>query len=209
MNGLTAIARILVVVFRPLVRIVVFPLTEHAPYVKSRIDKHLVPRKHLMRVNIPVLHPLNPIYAALVIAECFGNVLSFFIVIGHVWIEFSHAIGDRSCKQSFDDVRTNVVHVFSIIIDRAAEIIHVHDLASCLCATVLVEQGVESCCSRNRYNCRQVLASVHCCLPLSRAFVRLAIQAHFTVRPLLLAQPFYSLVNAPAFPFATIIKTTR
>ena len=139
MNGLSSIAAVLSVVFCPLVGIIVFPLAKHATNIKPGINEHLIPREYLVGVDVPILHSLYPIYAAVVVGKSFRNVFPLFVVIRHVRVQFTHAISDRPCKKSFDNIRTYVVQIISIVIYGATKVIHVHDLAACFSTPVLVE----------------------------------------------------------------------
>ena len=144
-DGFAAISGILIVVLCPLIGIIMLPLPEHSSDLKSFIDEGLIPREYLVGVNVPILHALDPVDAPVVILQGLGNMFSLVVIIRHIGVKFPSTICDWAGEESFDDVGANVVKIVFVIVDGAAEIIHVHHLASRLSAPVLVEQWVEAC----------------------------------------------------------------
>ena len=142
-----------------------------------------------MWVNIPILHALNPVYAAIPVIEGFVYMAPLIVVVLHVWVHFASYVCDRSCKQSLYYVRTNVVEVILVIIHCAREVVHVHDLGPCFGTPVLVQERVEGSGSRHWNDCFQVLASHSCSLPLCGALVGFSIQPNISVAPILGPQP--------------------
>ncbi|CAI8408854.1 MAG: Uncharacterised protein [Candidatus Poseidoniaceae archaeon] len=124
LNGFTTVTRILSIVFGPLVRIVVLPLANHTSNIVSIIDVLLIPvdtrrsPKDHVGINVPILKTLNPVYASIVLAQCLVDVASLIVVIVHVRIEFAKPITRRSCKESFNDVSTQVVKIVTIVIEN-------------------------------------------------------------------------------------------
>ena len=129
------------------------------------------PAEDLVWVDIPVLHPLNPVYAAIPIPECLVDVASLIIIIRHVRIHLTSNVSHWTRKQTFCDVWANIVEIVFVVIDCAREVIHVHHLTSRLSAAILVEKWVQRRCSRNRYYRLQIFAALRGCLPLRSAFV--------------------------------------
>ena len=115
MDGFTAIARVLIVVFGPLVGIIVLPLTEHTRYFVAFVNVGLIPlcpwwpTKDLVRVNVPILHPLNPVNTAVIGAKRLVNVAALVVIIRHIGVKFAEAISGRACEETFEDVCTKIV----------------------------------------------------------------------------------------------------
>ena len=99
--------------------------------------------KHLVRVNVPVLHALNPVDASVVGAECLVDVAALIVVLVHVRVEFAQAVPHRSSQEPLEDVAAHVVQIVPVVVENGPAVVGVHDLATRLGAAVLVEQGAK------------------------------------------------------------------
>ena len=138
------------------------PLTNHSCDFVAVVDVFLIPigtgwaAEHLVGVYVPILEALDPVDAAIVSAECFVDVASLIVVIVHVRVGFPEAISSGSRKESFNDIRTHVVEIVVVVVEDAASIIGVHDLASGFGASIFVEKWAEGCCSGNWDDCLEM-----------------------------------------------------
>ena len=191
LNGFTTVTRILGIVFGPLVGIIVLPLTDHSSNVVSIVDVLLIPidtrrsTKDHVRVNVPILKALNPVDASIVLAQCLVDVASLIVVIVHVRVEFAKPIARWSCKESFNDVPTQVVKIITVVIENRPSVIGVHHLASCFCATILVEEWSKSSCTGYGNDGFQILAALCSSFPCGCAFVGFPIDSDMAIAPIL------------------------
>ena len=215
LNCFTAVARSLGVVFGPLVRVVVFPLPQHATDLVTLVDVRLVPvrarrsAEDLVGVNVPVLHPLHPVDAPVVRPEGLVDVASFVIVVVHVRIEFAQSVPSGPCKEPFDDIPAHVVEVVAVVIEDGPAVIRVHNLAARLGAAVLVEQRAKGGRTGNGNDGLQVFTALSGRFPRGGALVGLAVNGDVAVAPILRPQPLHRFVDALTFPVTTVVETTR
>ena len=161
-----------------------------------------------MRIDVPILHPLNPIHAPVPVLEGFVDVAALVVVVLHVRIHFAANIGHGSRKEALDNVRTDVVEVIAVVVNGAGEVVHVHDLGTRLGAPVLVQQRMEGGRAGNRHDGLEVLAAHGGRFPLRGAFVGFPIQADVAVGPLLLAKPLHGRVDAKALAGPSVVETS-
>ena len=161
-----------------------------------------------MRIDVPILHPLDPIHAPVPVLEGFVDVAALVVVVLHVRIHFTANIGHGSREEPLDNVRADVVEVIAVVVNGAGEVIHVHDLGTRLGAPVLVQQWMEGGRTGNRHDGLQVLAAHGGRFPLRGAFVGLPVQADVAVGPRLLTEPLHGGVDAQALTGPSVIETT-
>ena len=213
-NGFTSITRFLIVVFGPLIRIVVFPLAQHPAHFVTCIDVGLIPMRpgwaaeDLVGVNIPILHALHPVDAAVVFAQGFVDVAAFIVVVVHVRVKFTQTVSGWTGEETFEDIGAHVVEVVAVIIENGTPVIRVHDLTAGLGAPVFVQQRAQGGRTGNGYDGLQVLAALSCCFPCGRALVGFSINRHVAVAPVLSSKPLHRFVDALAFPITTVIETS-
>ena len=192
-----------------------FPLPQHATNIVTLVDVGLVPvrarrsAEDLVRVNVPVLHPLHPVDAPVVFSEGLVDVASFVVVVVHVRIEFTQPVASGPCKEPFDHVPAHVVEVVAVVIEDGPPVVRMHDLTARLGAAVLVEQRAKGGRTRNGDDGLQVFTALSGRLPRGGALVGLAVNGNVAVAPILGAQPLHRFVDALPFPITTVIETTR
>ena len=213
LNGLASVSRFLVVVFAPLVGIVVFPLAEHPADLVACIDVGLVPMgsrratKDLMRVNIPILHALNPVDAAVVGAEGFVDVAALVVIVVHVGVKLTETVACWTSKEAFENITAHVVQVIAVVVENGPPVVGVHHLASCLGAAVFVQQRTQCGRTRNGNDGLQVFTPLSGGLPSRRPFVGFAVNGHVAVAPVLRAEPFHRFVNALTLSVTSVVET--
>ena len=198
----------------PLIGVVVLPLSEHAAYIVSSIDVGLIPiragwpSEHLMRINVPILHALHPIDAAVVGSEGFVDVTAFVVIVVHVRVKFTQSVSGWAGQEAFHDIAAHVVKIVAVVIEDGAAIIGVHDLASGFCAPVLVEQGAEGGRPGNRDDGFEVLTALSRRLPRCCSLVGFAVNRHVAVAPVLCPQPLNGSMDALSLAVTTVVETT-
>ena len=159
-----------------------------------------------MGVDVPVLHALDPVNATVPVVERLVYVAPLVVVVLHVWVHLASDIRYRPCENPLNDIRTDVVQIVLVVVNRAREVVHMHDLGPRLRAPVLVEQGMQGGGPGHWDYCLQILASHRGCLPLGCAFVGLAVQAHVPIAPVLRAQPLDRSVYSEALPRTPVVE---
>ena len=72
-----------------------------------------------MRINVPVLHPLDPVYRTVPVSEGLVYVAPFVIVVLHVRVHLSSDVGHWTSEQTLHDIGTDIVQIIRIVIDCA------------------------------------------------------------------------------------------
>ena len=125
MQGLVPIAGVYAIVAAHLIRVMVAPLAEDASYLEPRVHVGLVPvrpqgaAEDLVGVDVPILHPLHPVYAAVPVLECLVDVAPLVVVVVHVGIHLARDVSYWTCEQALCYVRAHVVEVVLVIVNSA------------------------------------------------------------------------------------------
>ena len=82
-----------------------------------------------------------------------------------------------------------------------------HNLRPCFGASILVQQWMECGSPRNWDDCLQILTPHGGCLPLCSPLVRLPVEAHISIAPVLFTEPLYCGVNAESLSCTPVIET--
>ena len=192
-----------------------FPLPQHTADLVAFVDVGLVPvrarrpTKDLVRVHVPVLHPLHPVDAPVVFPEGFVDVASLVVVVVHVGVKFTQAVAGWSSEEPFHHVPAHVVEVVAVVIEDGPAVIRVHDLAARLGAAVLVKQRAKGGRAGNGNDGFQVFTALSGCFPRGGTLVGLPVNGDVPVAPILRAQPLHGFVDALTFPVTTVVETPR
>ena len=129
LNGFRAVSGFLIVVLCPLVGVIVLPLTQHAPDFVTRINVGLIPvgsrrsAKDLVGIDVPVLHALHPVDAAVVFAQRLVDMTALIVIIVHVRVEFSEPVAGGAGKEPFQDIAAHVVQIVAVVVKNGAPVI--------------------------------------------------------------------------------------
>ena len=162
-----------------------------------------------MRVDVPILHPLDPVDAAVVFAERLVDVASLVVVVVHVGVQFSQTVTRGAGEEAFNHVTAHVVQVAGIVVEDRSPVVGVHDLAARLGTPVLVQQWAEGRGAGNGDDGLQVFTALCGGFPSRGAFVGFAVNGDVPVAPVLRSQPLNCFVDALAFSVATVVEATR